>query len=89
MNDTIEIKVNVFDLIGKYYRVYDNSYIIRLSDGEPADLYLSVLKIVSIPFRGITEDIFGRETWHDFILVRDDINGEVYRVLFGDNGIIL
>lgn len=85
----ISVKINAFDLIGRKYRVKDNSYNYNTRTHKWEDLYDMVFTIVSLPYEDIaTSEGVGKEQIETFILVADEW-ANFYRVLFCDRGIIL
>ena len=96
MIELINIEINPLDLIGKKYKVYDNSYnfnTITRQWENLCDIKKNGIKkeftIISIPFKAMTETSIGTTDIHTFILVKDDDSDAVYQVLFMDRGLVL
>lgn len=92
MIELINIEINPLDLIGKKYKVYDNSYNFNTITRQWENLYdmkkngiKKEFTIISIPFKVIVE----KNDVHTFILVKDDDSDAVYQVLFIDRGLVL
>ena len=96
MIELINIEINPLDLIGKKYKVYDNSYNFNTITRQWENLYdmkkngiKKEFTIISIPFKAMTEISVEKNDVHTFILVKDDDSDAVYQVLFIDRGLIL
>ena len=83
-------------MIGKKYKVYDNSYnfnTITRQWESLCDMKKNGIKkeftIISIPFKAMTEISVEKNDVHTFILVKDDDSDAVYQVLFIDRGLVL
>lgn len=84
------LTINVYDLVGREYKVYDNSYNENLTTHKWENLYDSnkTFTICSIPFNEAVKDINGKDKIEKFILISDK-EDRVYRVLFLDKGVQL
>lgn len=77
----------ILPLIGKKYKVQDNSYITVKDSGVSGGLYGKTVTIISAPYIKEVDTLYGKKQ-EMFIDVKSDESGLTYSVLFDEGWII-
>ena len=78
----------ILPLIGKKYKVQDNSYITVKDSGVSGGLYGKTVTIVSAPYVKEVEAFFGEKRNEMFVDVKSEDSGLIYSVLFDESWVV-